>query len=116
VQRVESGNLLKSPVELPQLITPRTFLNALRQQSARAAKIPIDTMMLTCSWDPSILPKSAVVKVAVQGLLIQESTFKGNRLEPLAPDSPTVSVLPSVTFAYIAKTVWNLLHLFVSFL
>lgn len=51
-QRSESGKILQSTLNLSDLFRPDTFLNALRQQTARASKRPIDSLRLVASWDP----------------------------------------------------------------
>ena len=43
-ERVDQGTLLTNPVDLGELIRPETFLNALRQQTARLAKCPVDAL------------------------------------------------------------------------
>jgi dynein heavy chain 2 len=50
-QRSESGKILSSTLNLSDLFRPDTFLNALRQQTARASKKAIDTLRLVVTWD-----------------------------------------------------------------
>jgi dynein heavy chain 2 len=46
-----SANLLSTPLSLGDLFNPRTFINALRQQTARNLNTAIDLVKMTCSWD-----------------------------------------------------------------
>lgn len=48
-----------------------------------------------------LLPKSAVVRVQIEGLMLQGCGFGNNLLTALTADSPSLSVLPPCTFAYI---------------
>lgn len=40
VERVEANKLFEQPLVLTELLSPRTFLNALRQETARATGTP----------------------------------------------------------------------------
>ena len=44
---------MEKPVNLSDLFHPETFLNALRQRSARNLKIAIDELKLVSSFDQS---------------------------------------------------------------
>jgi dynein heavy chain 2 len=100
LRRVDSGSLLQSPLSLAQLFQPSVFLNALRQQTARATRQPIDSLRLTASWEPSLLSKASV-KVTVEGMLLQGCLFEGSKLSALRPDSALFAPLPNVTLAYV---------------
>jgi dynein heavy chain 2 len=63
-------NLLESPLDLSDLFTPGTFLNALRQQTARQLKRSMDELKLVSCWDTNGL-KSAPLAVEIKGLLLQ---------------------------------------------
>lgn len=101
--RMERETLLSQPLRLADLFAPRTFLNALRQQTARLCSRAIDSLKLVCSWDPALLARSAKLPINVEGLLIQGCGFSANMLSPLTADSPSVSRLPAVTIAFIPK-------------
>lgn len=106
VQRAETEQLLSQPLHLPDLMRPRVFLNALRQQTARQKGKPIDSVALTCSWDRSLLPQSALLPVAVDGLLLSGCGFASDmpRLAPLSADAPKLVRMPQVYFAYVDKS------------
>ena len=49
--KIESNKLLKTELNLSDLFHPNTFLNALRQQTARNDKnLQMDQLKLVCSW------------------------------------------------------------------
>ena len=50
VEKVERGSLLSSEVNLADLFHPNTFLNAIRQKTARLSKVSMDELRLVCSW------------------------------------------------------------------
>ncbi|CAM9717863.1 unnamed protein product, partial [Sphacelaria rigidula] len=64
---VTKGDLLNHPVDLSNLFNPNTFLNAVRQQTARLSGCSMDSLKLVSCWDRGRL-KSAVLPVAVEGL------------------------------------------------
>lgn len=99
--KVEDGTLLRSSIALTELFRPRIFLNALRQQTARTTKKPIDSLKLVAAWDPQKLPASAAVKVAVSGLLLQGALLNNGVLAELKEDSPSLVSIPDITFAFI---------------
>lgn len=78
VQRVQSGGLLKSPVNLSDLFHPETFLNAFRQRSARLYKVAIDELKIVSSFEASKLGKEGVIQL--EGLYLQGCAFDGIRL------------------------------------
>lgn len=100
VQLINAGKLLRAPLNLGELLRPRVFINALRQQTARETKKPIDAMKLTAAFDSSLLTG---MKVQVDGLRIQGATFKGGSLGALQADSPSTQELPSVWFSFIKE-------------
>lgn len=51
LQRVNNGTLLDQEIDLSHLFHPETFLNALRQKSARKLKIAIDELKLVSSFE-----------------------------------------------------------------
>ena len=92
-QRCAAGSLLSAVVDLSQLFHPHTFLNALRQQSARALGAPMDTLKLATCWNSNRLQASAATLTAqLGGLLVQGALFDGIKLNPVdqvrAPSVP----------------------------
>ncbi|MEW5298927.1 MAG: hypothetical protein WDW36_001997 [Sanguina aurantia] len=82
--------LTGGPLDLSHLFHPGTFLNALRQQSARTLKQPMDALKLATCWDVSRLGGEGITVVQLGGLLLQGAIFEGNRLGAVSPDAPSV--------------------------
>ena len=77
--RALSGRLLDDDLDLSELFQPGTFLNALRQQTARTLRCSMDALKLVSSWSPKGL-KDAVLSLRVEGVLIQGAAFDGKML------------------------------------
>lgn len=97
-----AGSLLDgaSPLDLSELLHPGAFLNALRQQTARALSTPLDALRLDSAWDSGRL-RGATLAVPVAGLLIQGASFEGSRLTALDADAPVSRAVPTVTLAWV---------------
>lgn len=61
VKRLQQGQLLNSGVHLGDLFHPETFLNALRQKSARRLKLAIDELKLVSSFEADQVPAEGAV-------------------------------------------------------
>jgi dynein heavy chain 2, cytosolic len=96
VQRAESGRLIGTRVNLNELFRPDTFLNALRQQSARARKCAVDDLRLRCRWLGGGRGAGKVEsdEVVIAGLLVEGCEFDGSRLTETKRDSAPFSVAP----------------------
>lgn len=107
--------LLTAPLQLNDLFRPATFLNALRQQTARLhaaaggaggggnagrAPLSMDALRLVCAWDASALA-AAPLKATVSGLLLQGATFGGGAMQDVGADAPEVQGMPDVTLAWM---------------
>jgi len=101
-ERAESGKLLSSTLDLSDLFHPDTFLNALRQQTARSAKIPMDKLKLSCTWKEDKVT-GAKHKVKIEGLQLEGCTFDGTKLHENLRDSPSISSVPVCTLAWLPK-------------
>lgn len=58
--KAQSNSVLRGNVTLSDLLHPETFLNALRQRSARILKIAINELKLVSSFEQGKLDKSAI--------------------------------------------------------
>ena len=110
----KSGELLGNPIQLSKLFNPPTFLNALRQITARKSTCfspflkmlipqvakPIDSLMLCSTWIKSEI-SSSPIKCQVEGLLLQGCRFDGTRLTELTPDDPTFIPVPICNIAWM---------------
>merc|ERR1711916_273413 len=100
VEKTKGGKLLGAPVNLGDLFRPQTFLNALRQQTARQSKLSMDNLKLICSWNPAHLG-SAPVKCVLEGLSMQGCVFEGDALAEMSAESTSIVPCPNVTIAYV---------------
>jgi len=65
-------------MDLSDLFHPETFLNALRQRSARQLKIAIDELKLVSSFEPNKVSKNTCIQL--DGLWLQGCEFDGRRM------------------------------------
>ncbi|VDP79028.1 unnamed protein product [Echinostoma caproni] len=111
LEREENNQLIQrdSPaLDLADLFRPSTFLNAVRQQTARQMSVPIDSLKLACWWPNSIhrnsekQMKSIIVRVT--NLKLEGALFESGRLAPSHPESPSLTHLPDVSLLWIPKS------------
>ena len=101
-ERVQSGGLLSSKLRLSELLRPQTFLNALRQSTAKATSKSVVGMTLTCSWSGSL--QGCGNPVAVEGLQLQGAKWGGSGgLAELSTDDPSWHRMPDVTIGYVPQ-------------
>lgn len=96
------GTLLSEPLALGDLFNPATFVNALRQQSARMLKTAIDRVKMVSSWskDSKSLSKQCPLTCTVTSLLLQGAAFNGTSLLEPAPEASEISPAPQVHFGF----------------
>ena len=103
-QQSLAGALLQGPLRLNELLSPSFFLTALRQQTARLAKVPMDSLRLSSALEPQVL-SNASLRVRIDGLLLQGADCAPPQgLHPLAPDAPTLSEMPPLHLAWVPST------------
>jgi dynein heavy chain 2, cytosolic len=105
------GNLLEEPRSLGDLFNPATFVNALRQQTARHLNTAIDRVKLVCLWDSkrgdsfqSFARKyDCQLHCQLTGLLLQGASFSNGALQESPSEGSELSVTADVKIAFIAK-------------
>ncbi|XP_076138461.1 cytoplasmic dynein 2 heavy chain 1 [Alosa pseudoharengus] len=102
VEKAEKQSLLTDTLDLSELFHPDTFLNALRQETARSMGCSMDSLKFVASWRNSI--SAATLQVKVGGLKLEGCSFDGNRLSENQHDSPSVSAVPSCYMAWIPQS------------
>ncbi|XP_057314672.1 cytoplasmic dynein 2 heavy chain 1-like isoform X2 [Hydractinia symbiolongicarpus] len=100
LEKTNSKTLLSDKLDLAELFHPDTFLNALRQQTARTTSTPMDQLKIVSTWKATSLSKNAV---KIGGLQLEGCTFDGNNLAENERNSPSVSSVPPCTVAWIPK-------------
>ncbi|KAI9102585.1 dynein heavy chain and region D6 of dynein motor-domain-containing protein [Phlyctochytrium arcticum] len=101
---IAAGTLFDSPLRMASLFHPITFLNALRQQTARQLKKPIDELKLTTTWGSVSLPSKSL-SVTIGDIFIQGCTFDGARLQEAHPEDPTFMPSPNCNIAWVSESV-----------
>ncbi|XP_040068802.1 cytoplasmic dynein 2 heavy chain 1 [Ixodes scapularis] len=102
IHKFDAGTLLRDPLELSDLFRPDTFLNALRQQTAREAHVPVDGLHFVTSWKGGIA--GATLTVTLSGLQLEGCSFDGLRLAQCRHNSPSVSSVPACLAAWLPKS------------
>jgi dynein heavy chain 2 len=99
-ERAIEGNLLREHVDLSDLFRPRTFLDALRQETARHTREALVSLRLVSSVGSA--PPGAALAVTLRGMLVQGVTLSGEFLEELdSSDAPVAASLPDVFVAWV---------------
>ncbi|KFM70535.1 Cytoplasmic dynein 2 heavy chain 1, partial [Stegodyphus mimosarum] len=99
--KAETGQLLDENIDLSHLFHPDTFLNALRQQTARNCKVSMDNLKFVCSWKGKI--PNANLSITITGIYLEGCLFDEHQLSDCHHDSPVVSLVPPFTAAWIPK-------------
>lgn len=100
---LSKGGLLSSPLALGDLFNPATFINALRQQTARQLGTAIDLVKLVCGWDKDSkeVKGSCPSPCILSNLLLQGANFAGGGLQESAPEAMEVTPTPEVTIGFV---------------
>ncbi|GMH35100.1 hypothetical protein BSKO_02968 [Bryopsis sp. KO-2023] len=103
---MESGSGKQWTLNLARWFHPDTFLNALRQYTARHVQVPIDGLKMVTCWGDSArqLRAEAPIWVQVEGLQIQGAIFDGTKLETVSLESPSSCPIPSGAFAWVQES------------
>ena len=97
-----SGNLLSTPLSLSDLFHPATFINALRQQTARKLNVAIDQVKLNCSWgDSRRVKQDCPLPCTLSNLLLQGASFNGGTLQESSPEASELVPVPEVTIGFV---------------
>ena len=95
-------DIYSQTINLSELFRADTFLNALRQQTARETKQPMDTLVLSTAWSGDV-KQGKNVSIKISGLQLEGCSFDGGRLSESAPDAPSVIALPACSIAWIPR-------------
>jgi dynein heavy chain 2 len=97
------NTLLSEPLVLGDLFNPATFINALRQQTARQLNAAIDTVKMVCSWekDSKVLKSGGCPLICtLSSLLLQGATFH-NMLQDSASEAAELTPAPNVAIGFV---------------
>ncbi|KAI9332693.1 dynein heavy chain and region D6 of dynein motor-domain-containing protein [Obelidium mucronatum] len=101
--KAQSGAIFSTPLKLSCLFNPIPFLNALRQQTSRKLKIPMDDFALFSTWKKSELGQAAL-PIAVEGLLLQGCNMDSMRLIEASSEDASFTSVPVAYLAWMPKT------------
>uniref|UniRef100_A0A8C4HEE2 Cytoplasmic dynein 2 heavy chain 1 n=1 Tax=Dicentrarchus labrax TaxID=13489 RepID=A0A8C4HEE2_DICLA len=101
VERSSRQALLSDTLDLAELFHPDTFLNALRQETARSMGCSMDSLVFVSSWRSPIA--QAKLQVKVGGLQLEGCSFDGVHLCENQHDSPSVSAVPPCYMAWVPQ-------------
>ncbi|PKU42265.1 cytoplasmic dynein 2 heavy chain 1 [Limosa lapponica baueri] len=105
VEKAEKEKLLSDTLDLSELFHPDTFLNALRQETARVMSCSVDSLKFTASWKGRI--QEGKLQVKISGLQLEGCSFDGNRLSENLHDSPSVSSVLPCYMAWIPQDAYG---------
>ncbi|GLD99145.1 hypothetical protein PINS_up007863 [Pythium insidiosum] len=96
-----TGKLLSRGLDFSDLLHPGTFLNALRQQSARQLQCSMDGMKLLSCWErEKATTKGGLEWYEVSNLLLQGASFEGGQLVEALSDAQELVGVPPCYIAY----------------
>ncbi|XP_041658498.1 cytoplasmic dynein 2 heavy chain 1 isoform X2 [Cheilinus undulatus] len=101
VERAGRQALLSDTLDLSELFHPDTFLNALRQETARSMGCSMDSLVFISSWRSPIT--QAKLQVKVSGLQLEGCSFDGVHLCENQHNSPSVSAVPTCYMAWVPQ-------------
>ena len=102
-----STNLLSSPLALGDLFKPATFINALRQQTARLLNTAIDLVKMVCVWDQGggnsskRMQADCPLPCTLSAMLLQGATFHSGALQESSPEASELTTTPEVTIGFV---------------
>ncbi|KAF1521633.1 Cytoplasmic dynein 2 heavy chain 1, partial [Eudyptes sclateri] len=105
VEKAEKEKLLSDTLDLSELFHPDTFLNALRQETARVMSCSVDNLKFTASWKGRI--QEGKLQVKISGLQLEGCSFDGSRLSENLHDSPSVSSVLPCYMAWIPQDAYG---------
>lgn len=90
------------PLNLSELFNPGTFLMALRQQTARVARLPMDSLVLSSSFGDELA--GAPLPIKITGLLMQGATYEDGRIELSGAGASELCTMTGCTLAFTQDT------------
>ncbi|CAH8515920.1 unnamed protein product [Schistosoma mattheei] len=96
-------------LDLANLFHPTTFLNALRQQSARCLNVPIDTLKLSCQWLESndrrnkSYGNSQSLLIRITNLKLEGANFRNGQLSQSCQNDSSLIQLPDILLQWIQQ-------------
>jgi len=102
LSRSIKGALLDEPLRLSELLNPGTFLNAVRQKTARLCKCPLDHLKLISGWSKGRIDKSAKLTVTLSGMLMQGALLQNNTLVDADMNDAELVTVPNCYIGFVS--------------
>ncbi|CAK9088100.1 Cytoplasmic dynein 2 heavy chain 1 (Dynein heavy chain isotype 1B) [Durusdinium trenchii] len=102
VRQSRKGTLFNKTFDLAELLNPGTFLNALRQLTARETKSSMDGLRMISAWDEREL-EAAKRSIAVTGLSLQGALLEDGRLCLPDADAPELVSAPTCFVGFVPE-------------
>ena len=101
--KLNSNELMNSKIRLTDFMRPHTFLNALRQHTARQSGEPMVQLVLACYPAASSAARKAAVPLLLDGSVmdLQGALCSGDRLTPVDNNAPSSSRFVDLTVGWI---------------
>ena len=100
-KRAKRGTLLDRPVRMSNLLNPGTFLNAVRQQTARVMKCPLDHLKLISSFSEARVRSESKVVVTMSGLFLQGAILEDDNLADADVNDPELLEIPNCYVGFV---------------
>lgn len=97
------NSLLSSSLSLGDLFNPATFINALRQQTARQLGTAIDMVKMICAWDKDMrrMQSDCPLPCVLSGLQLQGAMFHNGALQESPAESAVMATTPEVAVGFV---------------
>jgi dynein heavy chain 2 len=92
--------LLRQPLNLSDLFNPGTFLNALKQESARMLKVPLEETKLVSAWSESKLSGCGLI-ATLDGMFIENAVIDHGELAEVGTSAAEITRSPALSLAFI---------------
>jgi len=103
-----STTLLSTSLSLSDLFNPGTFINALRQQTARQLNTAIDMMKMICSWEVKDsfrrMKGECSLSCVLSSFLLQGAIFQSNSLQESSPEGSELTPISDVCIGFVPKS------------
>ena len=96
------NSLLTEQLGLGDLFNPATFINALRQQTARQLNTAIDRVKMVSSWSKTFTGGKCPLPCTIVNLLLQGASFQNNMLQESSPDAIEIVPVQPVHIGFIS--------------
>eukprot|EP00760_Papus_ankaliazontas_P016261 PhM_4_TR16775/c0_g1_i1/m.22691/K10414/DYNC2H, DNCH2; dynein heavy chain 2, cytosolic len=100
--RATAGTLLREKLHLSDLFRPHTFLNALRQQTARQTGEALVDLVLACSWGKPL--PSCVLPIVIESMYLQGATIdESGTLAEVSADGVALLGMPDCHVGWVIQ-------------